>query len=374
MAWSVTIGRLGGTAVRIHITFLLFLAWIGFSAWQKEGPAAARDSVLFILALFACVLLHEFGHILMARRFGIETPQVTLLPIGGVASLQRMPEKPAQELAVAIAGPLVNVGIALVILLFLPRLDPDAAARLDDPHIGLLARLAAANIFLVLFNMIPAFPMDGGRVLRALLAMKLGQRRATRIAATIGQILAFGLGFLGLFGNPLLLFIAIFVYMAAAGEAQMTAFHDAARGLRVADAMETSFSAMPSGATLADAVDALLATPQQEFPIIDAFGKPMGLLLRRDILSGLKDRDRMSPIAEIMRSPVEAVPAASLLEPALDRLYGQEPQALSVIDRDGRLVGLLTRQNLAELMMIKTLRPDWRFERHASPGIVARTP
>jgi Zn-dependent protease len=363
MRWSVTIGRFGGTAVRIHVTFLLLLAWIGFSAWQKEGLTAARDSVSFILALFACVLLHEFGHILMARRFGIETPRVTLLPIGGVASLQRMPDKPAQELAVAIAGPLVNVIIAFVLLLFLPRLDPDAAARLDDPHIGLLARLAAANIFLVLFNMIPAFPMDGGRVLRALLTMKLGAQRATRIAATIGQVLAFGLGFLGLFGNPLLLFIAIFVYVAAAGEAQMTAFHDAARGLRVADAMETSFSAIPGGATLADAVDMLLATAQQEFPIVDAFGKPMGLLVRQDILSGLKDHERSAPVAEIMRSPVETIPATGLLEPALDRLYGQQAQALCVADRDGRLVGLLTRQNLAEMMMIKALRPDWRFER-----------
>src|SRR5262249_10093866 len=158
-------------------------------------------------------------------------------------------------------------------------------------------------IFLVLFNMIPAFPMDGGRVLRAVLAMRLGAARATRIAATIGQVFAFMLGFLGLFGNPLLLFIGIFVYVAAAGEAHISAFHDAARGLSVADAMETSFSSIPTGSTMSDAVDTLLATPQQEFPVVDAFGKPAGLLLRDDILSALEDHERETAVTEIMRAP-----------------------------------------------------------------------
>jgi Zn-dependent protease/CBS domain-containing protein len=366
MRWSVTIGRFGGTAVKIHLTFLLFLAWIGFSAWQRGGAPAARDSLLFIILLFACVLLHEFGHILMARRFGIETPEVTLLPIGGVASLQRIPDKPAQELAVAIAGPLVNVAIAVLLLLFLPGLDARAVSQLDDPHVGWLARLAAANIFLVLFNMIPAFPMDGGRVLRAVLAMRLGAARATRIAATIGQVFAFGLGFLGLFGNPLLLFIAIFVYVAAAGEAHMTAFHDAARGLSVADAMETSFSSILTGSTVSDAVDILLATPQQEFPVVDAFGKPAGLLLRDDILSALKDHEREAAVTEIMRAPIATVRGTAPLQSVLDRLYGEEATAICVTEADGVLAGLLTRQNLAEVMVIKTMRPDWRFERRTA--------
>jgi CBS domain-containing protein len=233
----------------------------------------------------------------------------------------------------------------------------------------LLARLAAANLFLVVFNMIPAFPMDGGRVLRALLAMKLGAAKATRIAATIGQMFAFALGFLGLFGNPLLLFVAIFVYMAAAGEAQMTAFHDAARGLSVADAMETSINAIRADATIADAVDTLLATAQQEFPVVDAFGKPAGLLVRDDIIAALKDHERESAVADVMRAPIETLRASSPLEPALDRLYGQDATAISVIDPEGVLVGLLTRQNLAEIMMIKAMRPDWRFDRGRDPRV-----
>jgi Zn-dependent protease/CBS domain-containing protein len=371
MRWSLTIGRIGGTAVRVHLTFVLFLAWIGFSAWQHEGAVAARSSVVFIVLIFACVVLHEFGHIFAARQFGIETPEVTLLPIGGVASMQRMPKKPAQELAVAIAGPMVNVVIAVILLVALGKIDPDHLARLNDTHVSLLARLAAANVFLVVFNMIPAFPMDGGRVLRALLAMKLGAPRATRIAASIGQGFAFVLGFLGLFGNPLLLFIAIFVYVAAAGEAQMTAFHESARGLGVIDAMETRFTPIPANARLSEAVDTLLATAQHEFAVVDAFGKPVGLLARENILSALKEHDREAAIADFMRATIRTISPAMPLEEALDQLYRQGASALCVTDRDGVLVGLLTRENVAEMMMIKSLRPDWRFDRQRASTISA---
>jgi hypothetical protein len=215
--------------------------------------------------------------------------------------MQRMPEKPVQELAVAIAGPMVNVVIAFLLFLVLGTIQPDYLAHIDDPRVSLLARLAATNVFLVLFNMIPAFPMDGGRVLHALLAMKLGGARATQLAASLGQVLAFALGFLGLFGNPLLIFIAIFVYIAAGGEAQMSAFNEAARGLSVGDAMETRFNAIPVEANLAAAIETLLATAQHEFPVVDAFGKPVGLLVREDILSALKNHDREASITNFMR-------------------------------------------------------------------------
>ncbi len=371
MRWSLTIGRFGETAVKIHVTFLLLLAWIGFSAWRQQGVAAARDSVVFIVLIFACVVLHEFGHILVARRFGIKTPEVTLLPIGGVASMQSLPEKPSQELAVAIAGPLVNFAIAIVLLALIGGINSADFAQLDDPRVSLLARLAAANVFLAVFNLIPAFPMDGGRVLRALLAMHYGRPRATQIAASIGQAFAFALGFLGLFGNPLLIFIAIFVYIAAAGEAQMTAFHESARGLSVAQAMETNFAAVPANAMLADAVETLLATAEHEFPVVDAFGKPIGLMTRRDILAALKDHDREAAVADFMRAPVETLRAATPLEAAIDRFTQQDVSALCVVDRDGVLVGLLTRQNLAEMMMIKSMRPDWRFERSRPSRVAA---
>jgi Zn-dependent protease/CBS domain-containing protein len=363
MSWSLTIGRFGATTVRVHLTFFLLLAWIGVSAWQQGGIPAARDSVLFIVLIFACVVLHEFGHILMARRFGIETPEVMLLPIGGVALMPRMPQKPLQELAVAIAGPMVNVVLAFLLFLVLGTIQSGSLAHIDDPRVSLLARLAAVNVFLVLFNMIPAFPMDGGRVLHALLAMKLGNVKATQLAASLGQVLAFGLGFLGLFGNPLLIFIAIFVYVAAGGEAQMSAFNEVARGLSVGDAMETRFNTIPIEANLAAAIETLLATAQHEFPVVDAFGKPVGLIVREDILSALKNHDSEASITTFMRAPVATVRCTAPLESVLDRLHGPQAAAVGVTNSVGVLVGLLTRQNLGEMMIIKTIRPDWRFDR-----------
>ena len=363
MRWSLTVGRFGGTAVKIHVTFLLLLAWIGFSAWRQGGPAAARDSLVFIILIFVCVVLHEFGHVLVARRYGIQAPEITLLPIGGVASLQALPQKPSQEFAIAIAGPAVNFVIAIILLLLVGSFNSADLARLDDPRVSLIARLADANLFLAIFNLIPAFPMDGGRVLRALLAMKLGRPRATRIAASVGQAFAFGLGFLGLFGNPLLIFIAIFVYVAAAGEAQMTAIHESARGLSISQAMETRFASLPADARLADAVDALLATAQHEFPVVDAFNKPIGLVTREDIFAALKDQDRDAAVAGFMRAPIETLRAEAPLDVTVDQFLQQEAPAVCVVDRDGVLVGVLGRQNLAEMMMIKSMRPDWRFNR-----------
>ena len=175
---------------------------------------------------------------------------MTLLPIGGVAQLERIPEKPSEEFLVAIAGPAVNVVIAAVlVLVFGASLDTKNLAGVDNSAVGMLDRLAVVNVFLVLFNVIPAFPMDGGRVLRAALASRLGYVRATEIAATIGQFVAFGLGFLGLFGNPLLIFIAIFVYLAAASEAQLVAVRAMSRGVPIGAAMMTQFATLSPEAT-----------------------------------------------------------------------------------------------------------------------------
>ena len=216
-----------------------------------------------------------------------------------------------------------------------------------------------------MFNLIPAFPMDGGRVLHALVAMRVGGPRATEIAARIGQALAFGLGFLGLFGNPLLVFIAIFVYIAAAAEAQMSAAHEALKGVSVGEAMETRFTPVSIDANLGQAVDALLATAQHEFPVVDAFGKPAGLLTREDILGAVREHGHDEPASAFMRSGVDSVRPATPVESVFERLQGPGAAALYVTDGDGRIVGLLTRQALGEVMMIRAARPDWRFERKA---------
>ena len=275
MLWSIPIGTIAGTVVRIHVTFLLFLVWIGAAQWRVGGREAALEGVVFLVLIFACVLAHEFGHIFAARRYGIRTPEVTLWPIGGVASLERIPEKPSEELVVALAGPAVNVVIALAIVLVLgATLDEAVLTDLENPRAQLLARVAAANVFLVVFNLIPAFPMDGGRVLRALLAMRMGRAEATRVAARIGQGAAFLFALAGLFVNPMLIVIGLFVYLAATAEAQHVAFRDGTQGLSVRDAMMTPVETLEPGATLSDAVDLLLRTAQKEFPIVDGFRPP----------------------------------------------------------------------------------------------------
>src|SRR2546425_4816420 len=231
MSWSLNIGTIAGTAVRVHITFLLFLGWIFAASWVAGGPAAAWQGLTFMVLLFACVVAHEFGHIFTARAFGVSTPDVTLLPIGGVARLERIPEEPWEEFLVAIAGPLVNVAIAVALILIAgARVNAGDLYAVESPHTSMIDRLAAVNLFLAVFNMIPAFPMDGGRVLRALLAARMGYVRATEIAAFIGQGFAFALGFIGLFFNPLLIFIAIFVYLAASSEAHLVAIRAMSRG------------------------------------------------------------------------------------------------------------------------------------------------
>ena len=247
------------------------------------------QGVAFILALFACVVAHEFGHALAARRYGIKTPDITLLPIGGLARLERMPEKPGQEIVVALAGPAVNVVIAVVLILFMnARFDMEALQRLDNPALSFMARLASVNVFLVLFNLIPAFPMDGGRVLRAVLAIWLPRTQATNIAARIGQALAFVFGFLGLMGNPLLIFIAIFVYLAATAEAQSVGLQDVSRSLGVRDAMITHFETLGPQATIGEAAELLLCAPRStSSPSSTARGKLRGLLTRNAMIQAL---------------------------------------------------------------------------------------
>ncbi|MCC6780194.1 MAG: site-2 protease family protein [Hyphomicrobiales bacterium] len=358
MSWSLNIGSIAGTAVRIHITFLLFLGWIFASSWSSGGPDAAWAALVFMVLLFACVLAHEFGHIFTARAFGVATPDVTLLPIGGVARLERIPEAPSEELLIAIAGPLVNVAIALLLMGLLGgHIDATHLQAVDSPRTSMVDRLAAVNLFLALFNMIPAFPMDGGRVLRALLASRMGYVRATEIAAVIGQGVAFALGFVGLLYNPLLIFIAIFVYLAASSEAHMVAIRAMARGVPVSAAMMTQFATLTPEALVEEAVETLLRTSQSEFPVIDAAGKPVGLLSRNDLIRGLKERGPQARVAEAMGSPVPSIGHRKCLEDALRLLQEDSVPAVAVVDMSGRLVGLVTSETVGEMMMLQQALP-----------------
>ena len=359
MGWSFNIGSIAGTAIRLHVTFLLFLVWIFFASYASGGAEAAWYSLAFMLLLFACVVAHEFGHIFMAKRFGVTTPTVTLLPIGGVAQLERIPEKPWEEFLVAIAGPAVNVVIALALVLFFgASLDTKHLAGMDNASIPLQDRLAVVNLFLVVFNLIPAFPMDGGRVLRAALASRLGYTRATEIAATIGQFTAFLLGFLGLFGNPLLIFIAIFVYLAAASEAQLVAVRAMSRGVPTGAAMMTQFATITPDASIDAAVDLLLRTSQNEFPVVDGAGRPVGVLGRSELIRALKEHGPTGTVADAMTSPIPTVGSRSCLDEAFKVLQEKAAPAVGVVDADGRLTGLVTSETIGEMLMVREAMPE----------------
>ena len=254
MRFSLTVGRLSGTAVRLHVTFLLFLLAVGGVTWGQAGSGAALVTVGFVSLLFVCVVLHEFGHILAARRYGIQTRDVILLPIGGVARMQSMPETPAQEIVVALAGPAVNVVIAVALIVALGGL-PSLAENMEPTVTGFVGRLLYANVFLVLFNLIPAFPMDGGRVLRALLSLWRGPVRGTRIAALLGQGFAVLFGLLGVIsGNIVLILVSVFIYFAASSEGAAASLRVSVNGVRNGKAMLSRFARLDRDSCLGDAV------------------------------------------------------------------------------------------------------------------------
>ena len=353
MKWSLKLGRILGIDVYLHFTFLLLLGFIGLSQWlAARNIAAAADGVLFFLGLFACVLLHEFGHALMARRYGIPTRDITLLPIGGVARLESMPEKPAQEFWVALAGPAVNVVIALALGVGLALSGSlNSLTQISATHGGLIERLLAVNIFLVLFNLLPAFPMDGGRVLRSLLAMRMEFARATRIACTIGQGMAILFAFIGLFANPMLLLIAVFVWFGAAQEMGAAQTRSATAGLPVQRAMVTDFRAVRSDDTLGNVARLVLSGSQQDFPVIE-YGSVSGLLDRRRLLEGLTQFGPEAPVGQIMLRDFPTVTPQEMVEAVIARHQPAEFPMLPVVS-GGRLVGLLTADNLMELLLIR---------------------
>lgn len=355
MTWSFSIGRLFGSELRVHATFFLLLIWIGAATYMVGGLPAAIYNVLLVLAVFACVVAHEFGHALMARRYGIATPDITLLPIGGLARLERMPEKPMQEVAVALAGPAVNVVIWFVlVVVFGAETRPDKLARLDDPALDFVGRLALINIFLALFNMLPAFPMDGGRVTRALLSIRMGRVRATRIAAFLGQGMAFLFGLVGLLVlNPFLILIAVFIFIAASSESADVAMRDAARAAGVRDAMITAFESLRPDSTLHDAATALIRTTQHEFPVIDGRGHLAGFLTRRALFAALAEgMPRATRVSEVMQTGMPTVVIKARLEAALDAMHRAGAPAVGVTDLSGHFIGYITPENVGEMMVV----------------------
>jgi Zn-dependent protease len=353
MKWSWKLGSVAGIGLYVHGTFFLLVAWVGVTHWLDGGGAAALSGVAFILALFACVVLHELGHALTARRYGIRTRDITLLPIGGVARLERMPDDPRQEVWVALAGPAVNVVIAAALYGWLElsqTLRPLATLSVSGGPF--LQRLMVVNVSLVLFNLLPAFPMDGGRVLRAVLAMRLDYTRATQVAAQVGQAMAFGFGLLGLFTNPFLLFIAFFVWIGAAQESSMVQMRSSLGGIPVSRAMLTEFRTLAPDDPAERVLELILAGSQQDFPVVED-GRVAGVLLRSDMLNALAQRGSAWQVRDVMRREFEVVDAGDMLDTAFARLQSCACHTLPVTSR-GALVGLLTMDNLGEFLLIQS--------------------
>jgi Zn-dependent protease len=354
MKWSWRIGQVAGIGIFVHGTFLLLLAWVAVSdLWQGQSLLHALAGILFILTLFAIVVLHELGHALTARRFGIRTRDITLLPIGGVARLERMPDDPRQELLVALAGPAVNFALAGLIFAALALagtvVTVGEVALVGGSFVG---RLFWVNVMLGAFNLLPAFPMDGGRVLRALLAMRMDYVAATQRAASVGQALALALGFVGLFSNPFLVFIALFVWIGAGEEAALAQMNSALRGIPIGAVMITDFRTLEPRDALTRAIAHIMAGSQEDFPVLDG-GQVVGVLTRSDLLAALSRRGPDTVVEEVMQRRFDIADPGEMADGVLARLQEHACHSLPVV-RAGRLVGVVTMENVGEFLSIQT--------------------
>lgn len=361
MGWSFRIGRLWGIELKVHVTFFLLLAWAAAEGFGTGGGPAAVSSVLVILAVFACVVLHELGHARMAAHFGVATSDITLLPIGGVARLERIPEEPRQEFLVALAGPAVTLVLAGLawIAIALARLPAPAA---DAPLTAatLLQLLFEVNLYLLLFNLIPAFPMDGGRVLRSLLARRVGFVRATQVAARVGRAIAVAFAVIGLFGipgvypvNPILVLIAAFVWFGATAEATSVEYRAMGAALTAGQVMVRRFDTLPAWAPLERAAELLTSTDQRDFPVQDAGGRLVGLLTRDLLVLGLHRLGSAAEVRQVMATDVPVLPESAPFPAALDALLKSRLPALPVTDERGAIVGLFSKDNVADLLLVR---------------------
>lgn len=357
---SLFVGRYAGIKVYIHWSFWIILIWIFYMYYNRsQDVGEGLHGVLFILALFGCVVLHEYGHALTARRYNIATRRITLYPIGGVASLESMPEKPGQELKVAAAGPLVNVVIAALLWAYLQLSGqiPDLAAMensdaeaLENVRLPFAFSLLLANLVLVVFNLIPAFPLDGGRMLRAALAFKMDRARATRIAATIGQFLAIAFVFIGFFYNFWLVIIGFFIYMGAGSEASYETIKTGLADYRVQDVIMRKFSLLSPEDTLERAVELLLNSQEQEFIVATESGIA-GVLNRKALIRGLSELGKTAPVSGVMSTDYLTLHPNMPLQEVYHQMITGAASICPVIEND-RFIGIVNKTNIDELLMV----------------------
>tara|TARA_R110002051_G_scaffold232905_1_gene294572 strand:- start:4753 stop:5856 length:1104 start_codon:yes stop_codon:yes gene_type:complete len=352
--WSLFIGSYSGIKVFIHWTFWIIIGWIFMMHFQMgHGWAEGIQGALFILVLFACVVLHEFGHALTAKKYGIPTRDITLYPIGGVASLDKMPDKPAQELAVALAGPAVNFVIAGVLYIFLYVNDQLLPISEIDHMTGgnFWFNIMAANVILAVFNLIPAFPMDGGRVLRAVLAFNMGKLKATTIAARVGQFLAIVFVFLGFFTNFWLVFIGLFIYLGAGAEEVHESTKSALTGYTAKDILIRQYTRLLPGETLEKVVQLLQNTQEQGFVVAEN-DQVLGVLTRKELIRGLSAYGNTSPVSNVMRKDFIIITPDMPLHEVYEKLLTNSFSLAPVLE-NGQLMGIVNAKGINEMVMMK---------------------
>ena len=357
MGWSWRFARVAGIGIHIHATFPLLLIWIGaLQYFDRRDWKDVEFGVGFVLIIFAIVVLHELGHALTARRFGIQTRDITLLPIGGVARLERLPQEPKQELCIALAGPAVNVCLA-ILFFSLVAMGGQIADALSAPFVGakLLVNLMWANVVLACFNMVPAFPMDGGRVLRALLATRISYVRATQIAARIGQALAIVFAVVGAFQFKLWILLAIFVYVGAGREAAMVHARSALDGLLVRDLMLTDFRSLRLDDTLGAVGTQVPRGWQWQFPIVDA-GRLVGVLTRSGLVHGLEKLGPGGTVSAVMEKTFAETNPNEPAEAALAR-FESDSTAVMPVTSEGQLVGVLSAERVRDFLRVGPSQP-----------------
>lgn len=354
MKYSLRIGKLSGINIFIHWSFPIIIIWV-LAANIQQGLSGADLlwPVLFVLTLFACVTLHELGHALAARRYGIGTRDITLLPIGGLARLDEMPEKPAQELWVALAGPAVNVVIFLILyaILGFTQASPTDIDMSFISASNFLPFLATVNVWLVVFNLIPAFPMDGGRVLRALLAMKLGRLQATQWSAAIGQAIAIGFILLGLYANPFLIIIGVFIIFSARAEAGHVEIKSFLDGHTAGAIVMRDVPVLNESDPVEKAVEALLNGQSKNFLVVDNNNTPVGTLNGDGIIKALHEAGNKVPVGSVANRNLAYVTSSEPLDKVLTMIQA-EKHPLVLVTTNRELIGVIDQDNIVEFIMV----------------------
>lgn len=353
--YSLNLGKPFGIRVSVHWTFSLLIIWIVFISINRglELPQILMH-ILFVLSLFVCVVLHELGHSLTAIRFGGHVSHITLLPIGGMAHMTKMPEKPREEFLVSAAGPLVNVVIAGLLFLYLTFIDP-----VDLQEAGFEAitannfpvMLLAANLFIVAFNLIPAFPMDGGRLFRSALSMRMSRLKATRIAKDIGQIFAIIFIVAGLFINPFLVVIGFFILLGAKGEYEMIKYQNILNNYSVQDIIKTNYAELDADDTLGHAAEKLVSVADRGF-VIKSGGKYAGILTKNNLISGLNELGKEGKVKDVMGSDLKAVYTNMALYDVFQNMQKNKYDLLPVMEND-KFKGIVDQENIQELFLIQ---------------------